>query len=220
MNILFTVFTALTMMGLVAGDALDDFRAYGNGGRCYSTGCSSGKTCPKFCYGFIGTLEFLQVDDNGGEDFDLGVKNCAEACAGYGKKEGLPENEAAWSPRDQYQGEFVCNSFDYRPTKDTNCYLHQNPARGTQGSNPGSTRVDYTQDYCFTRDGNDVGKLPCKSTASPTVAPTVTPCQDDENWTFEKSNGKEKSCRYVAKNPNNNRCSKLGAAEACCACKP
>jgi len=233
MNILFTVFTVLTMIGLVAGDALDDFSAEGSNGRCYSTGCSSGKTCPKFCYGFIGSLAFLEVDA------DNGVENCAEACASYGKKEGLPENIAAWSPRDQYQGEFICNSFDYRPTKTTNCYLHTNPARGTQGSRPGSTRVDYTEYFCYTRNG--LGNIPCSPTVEPTVSPTALPtvsptalptalptgestgestaCQDDENWTFVNYYGKVKGCNYVAKKPNDNRCSKQGAAEACCACK-
>jgi len=236
MNIFFTVFTALTMMGLVAGDALDDFQAKGNNGRCYATGCSSGKTCPKFCYGFVGTLESLAVDDDDGEDPDKGVRNCAEACAGYGKKEGFPENEAAWSPRDQYQGEFVCNSFDYRPKKTNNCDLHQNPAKSTQGSRPGSTRIDYTEYYCFTRPTS--GSLPCSPNVSPTVPPTVPPtgestveptgestvestaCQDDENWTFINNEGKERDCEYVTKKPDP-RCSKklLGAAEACCACK-
>lgn len=173
MNIFFTVFTALTMMGLVAGDALDDFQAKGNNGRCYAAGCSSGKTCPKFYYWFVGTLESLAVEDDDGEDPDKGVRNCAEACAGYGKKEDLPENEDAWFPRDQYQGEFVCNLFDYRPKKTNKRILHQNPARSTQGSRQGSTRIDYTEYYCFTRPTS--GSLSCSPTLSPTVESTTLP---------------------------------------------
>jgi len=173
MKIQFTVFTALTMMGLVAGDALDDsFRPYRTGsdsdkfggvigGRCYSTGSSRRDgICPRFTYGFIGTLELLEVDDDDGTDFEKGVRNCAEACAAYGVKDTLPADEALWSPRDQYQGEFVCNSFDYRPQQANNCYLHPNPARSLQGTRPGSTRVDYTENYCYQRNGDNFS-IPC-----------------------------------------------------------
>jgi len=189
MNILFTVFTALTMMGLVGGEhVLDDFQVVGDfrllgqkrysyGGRCYNTGCTSGRTCPKFCYPFVGTLEFKVVADINGTDVGSGVEKCAKACANYGKKEGLPENKAEWSRMDEYQGEFVCNSFDYRPFQENNCLLHPNPSKGTQGGRPGSTRSDFTGYNCFSRistQENSIGGLPC-NTVPPTVEPTPSP---------------------------------------------
>lgn len=240
MNIRFTVFTALTMMGLVAVDAqsntLELFktrRSDGEGGRCYNSGCTSGRTCAKYCYPSVGNLASLEVDDNNGEDFNLGVKNCADACAGYGEKKNRDG-----SRDDLFEGKFVCNSFDYRPKKTTNCYLHDKPAQNTQGNRAGSTRVDYTEYYCYTRkdsEGNKgMNKLPCIPTASPTVAPTVVPtvaptvestsCQDDESWTYVNRNGKTRDCAYVARNPDK-RCSNAGAekfagsVQACCACK-
>jgi len=244
MNILFTVFTALTMMGLVGGEhVLDDFQVVGDfrllgqkrysyGGRCYNTGCTSGRTCPKFCYPFVGTLEFKVVADINGTDVGSGVEKCAKACANYGKKEGLPENKAEWSRMDEYQGEFVCNSFDYRPMQENNCLLHQNPSKGTQGARPGSTRSDFTGYYCYSRistQENSIGGLPCNTvppTVEPTPSPTVepTPCQDDEGWTYINDDGKTRDCTYVAKNTDK-RCKKAGAtklagsAQACCACK-
>jgi len=161
MKIQFAAFTALTMTSLVAGDALDDFfTAYGNGGRCNSSGSSRRDgICPRFSYGFIGTLELLEVDDDDGTNFDKGVRNCAEACASKGVKANLPEDEALWSPRDQYEGQYECNSFDYRPQQVSNCLLHDNVARSLQGSRPGSTRVDFTEYYCYRRNGSNT--IPC-----------------------------------------------------------
>lgn len=112
------------------------------GGKCSASGCTSGKTQPRFCYPPISVKQSLQVED---ETFEDGVNNCAQAC----KNLGLKENETEW---ESYPGKYECNSFDYRPTKETNCLLYGNPPTTVLGTRPGSTRVDFTEYYCYQRD--------------------------------------------------------------------
>jgi len=88
-------------------------------GHCASSGCTSGKTQPRFCFPPIYVYNSTHVKDKRGTNFERGVKNCAKAC----RDEGIREDEDEWGV---YPGQYVCNSFDYRPLQKTTSFYYEN----------------------------------------------------------------------------------------------
>jgi len=106
---------------------------YAYAGRCQSSGCDRNRVCKKP----LGGAGFFRVNDfkNGVVKYLRGAKKCAKKCQN----------------RVDVNGTSVCDSFNYIfNTTGTNCILYTGVPNRVLGGRPGSTRIDYTNQYCYT----------------------------------------------------------------------
>ena len=110
-------------------------------GRCRLYGCT--RPPDRVCKGPLQILRPIgEVEDKNKKNepkWKKGVKNCAKLCKEQGELS---------------DGNFACDSFNYiyNKTSSSNCVLYKGFPDGVLGSRPGSTRIDYSGNYCYTRE--------------------------------------------------------------------
>jgi len=147
----FTVFAFLTLIGLASAVTFDVFYARRRSdssdkfdgaepGKCSLSGCTRGPD--RVCRGPLSTLfPVREVNDRKGKSFKRGARNCAKLCRAEGKLE---------------DGTNACESFNYIPVErnsqeKSDCILYKGFPNNVLGNRAGSTRVDFTGYYCYTR---------------------------------------------------------------------
>lgn len=112
---------------------------YAYAGKCVLSGCT--RPPNRVCSGPLigrGSFRVDDIDEDGDSEYIKGVENCAKKC----RDKGLEDD-----------GTSACESFNYvynRTETSSNCYLYKRFPNKVIGNRPGSTRVDYTNHYCYT----------------------------------------------------------------------
>jgi len=108
-------------------------------GKCSLSGCDRNKVCSGPLITLFPTRSVDDLNRRNMPVWKKGVRNCARLCRNEGELD---------------DGTFACESFNYlyNETSSANCKLYKRQPNNVIGTRRSSTRIDFTNYYCYTRE--------------------------------------------------------------------